>query len=179
MDVEQKALDVATGGAAQVALAALADDTCSLEWPPCSTLLARLTENDICVEPVARLRASGRAAPAILLTTLLNHGASTHSRIQAAEAIVSMLEHPELGGFVLGCLQGVVSWSEFRDVLDNGHDLVLKGYIALVAMHLLSKVYNLQLVELVQQAAVVCDKKDCHQLACRVRRSLRPSSTLG
>lgn len=140
VDVQQKGQDVSAGGAAQIALAVLTDNTCCLEWPPCATLLARLTADDTCAEPVSRLRASGRAAPVILLLTMLNPSASTHSRIQAAEALVNILVNPESGTYVLGSLQGSIAWSEFRDVLTVGQDLVLKGWIVRVAMHLLSKV---------------------------------------
>lgn len=141
VDVEQKGQDVAAGGAAQTALAVLTDETCCVEWPACATLLARLTADDTCAEPVSRLRASGRTAPVILLLTMLNPIASTHSRIQAAEALVNILINAESGTYVLGSLQGSVAWSEFRDVLTVGQDLVLKGWIVRVAMHLLLKVH--------------------------------------
>lgn len=89
---------------------------------------------------MARMRASGRAAPVILLMMMLNSAASPHSRIQAAEAVVNMLEHCEAGNYALGSLHGAVQWNEFRDVLNVGNDMVLKGCIARVAMQLLSKV---------------------------------------
>lgn len=145
MDVEQKGLDVATGGAAQFALAALADDACAIYWPPCSTLLARLTTEDACVDPVSRLRTGGRAAPLVLLSTVLNSRASTNSRIQAAECLISIMVHPDCGVYAVGTLQGAVVWGDFRDELIVGQDTVLKGYIARVAMHLLSKVHCLYL----------------------------------
>lgn len=138
--VEQKAQDVATGGAAQIAFAVLSDDACHGEWSSCATLLARLTADEECVDLVSRIRSAGRTGPVILLTHMLNSTASTQSRIQASESLINMLLHPDCSSHTLGCLQGAVQWGDFRSVLTMESVLNLKAKIARVAMHMLSKV---------------------------------------
>eukprot|EP00892_Ulva_mutabilis_P008068 jgi/Ulvmu1/5633/UM023_0173.1 len=139
VEVEQKSQDVINGGAPQIALALLLDESCTVDWPACSALLARLTANHSCTDPVARLRASGRAAPLILLSTLLNVDASSNSRTQTADCLIDMLSHPDCAPYTVGTLQPSIVWGDFRDELVMGRDIVVKGCITRVAMHLLSK----------------------------------------